>query len=138
MICLKKLNKHCIICLFSWNVAFVVSEPVIGSLSSPEDIESTQYLLKWSEIDHDEYCMALLFTYRDFNHGVLGLAWVATPDLDTPGGICTKKVIVTDEEKTINFNTAIATFQNFGIRVPRKVSVITVTHEFGHSFGSEV
>ncbi|XP_068693194.1 disintegrin and metalloproteinase domain-containing protein 10-like [Montipora capricornis] len=108
-----------------------------GSLSSPEDIESTQYLLKWSEIDHDEYCMALLFTYRDFNNGVLGLAWVATPDLDTPGGICTKKVLVTDEEKTINFNTAIATFQNFGIRVPRKVSVITVTHEFGHSFGSE-
>lgn len=111
---------------------------LLGSLASPEDIDSTQYLLKWSELDHDEYCMALLFTYRDFERGVLGLAWVATPDLDTPGGICTKKVLTNDREKTVNFNSAIVTFLNFGVRIPRKVSVVTVSHEFGHSFGSEV
>ncbi|XP_067056132.1 disintegrin and metalloproteinase domain-containing protein 10-like [Acropora muricata] len=108
-----------------------------GSLASPEDIDSTQYLLKWSEMDHDEYCMAMLFTYRDFERGVLGLAWVATPDLDTPGGICTKKVLTNDRETTVNFNSAIVTFLNFGVRIPRKVSVVTVSHEFGHSFGSE-
>ena len=38
----------------------------------------------------------------------------------------------------MSFNTALATCINFGRRVPRKVSTITVTHEFGHNFGSGV
>jgi len=28
---------------------------------------------------HDGYCLAYLFTYRDFEGGTLGLAWVAEP-----------------------------------------------------------
>lgn len=27
--------------------------------------------------NHDGYCLAYVFTYRDFADGVLGLAWVA-------------------------------------------------------------
>lgn len=97
------------------------------------------FLEKWSEIDHDSYCLALLFTYRDFEDGALGLAWVADPELDTPGGICSKRLPVDDlGEEIFNFNTAIASFKNFGVRIPRKASVITVVHELGHSFGSEV
>lgn len=109
-----------------------------GSLGSPENLEIMPYLVKWSELDHDHYCLALLFTYRDFADGALGLAWVAEPDLDTPGGICSKRVLLEDENKAFNFNTAVASFKNYGMKVPRKASVITVTHEFGHSFGSEV
>ena len=97
------------------------------------------FLIKWSEIDHDSYCLALLLTYRDFADGALGLAWVADPELETPGGICTKRVLSEeDEDRELSFNTAIASFMNYGVRVPRKASVITVVHEFGHSFGSEV
>lgn len=110
-----------------------------GSLASPESIKIMPFLEKWSEIDHDSYCLALLFTYRDFEDGALGLAWVADPELDTPGGICSKRLPVDDlGEETFNFNTAIASFKNFGVRIPRKASVITVVHELGHSFGSEV
>lgn len=29
-----------------------------------------------SEQDHDDVCLAYVFTYRDFADGVLGLAWV--------------------------------------------------------------
>ncbi|KAL9986011.1 hypothetical protein ACROYT_G000064 [Oculina patagonica] len=108
-----------------------------GSLASPKDIGIMPYLVKWSEIDHDAYCLSLLFTYRDFSDGALGLAWVAEPDENTPGGICSKRVILEESDEELNFNTAVVTFLNFGARLPRKASVITVVHEFGHSFGSE-
>ena len=109
-----------------------------GSLSSPDNIDIMPYLVKWSQINHDAYCLALLFTYRDFANGALGLAWVAEPELDTPGGICSKRVLSEEDGDIYNFNTAVASFKNYGVRVPRKASVITVIHEFGHSFGSEV
>lgn len=96
------------------------------------------YLVQWSEINHDAYCLALLFTYRDFSDGALGLAWVAEPELDMPGGICSKKVLLKDEQKALSFNAALATLLNYGVRIPRKASVITVMHELGHSFGSVV
>lgn len=32
-----------------------------------------------SEQNHDEYCLAYVFTDRDFDDGVLGLAWVGAP-----------------------------------------------------------
>ena len=109
-----------------------------GSLRSPEDIAIMPYLVQWSEINHDAYCLALLFTYRDFSDGALGLAWVAEPELDLPGGICSKKVLLKDEHEALSFNAALATLLNFGVRIPRKASVITVMHELGHSFGSVV
>ena len=96
------------------------------------------YLIKWSEIDHSAYCLALLFTYRDFSDGALGLAWVAETELEIPGGICSKKVLLEEEHESLSFNTALATLLNYGVRLHRKASVITVMHELGHSFGSEV
>lgn len=32
-----------------------------------------------SEQNHDDYCLAYVFTDRDFDDGVLGLAWVGAP-----------------------------------------------------------
>ena len=87
-------------------------------------------------MDHSGYCLSLLFTYRDFPDGALGLAWVAEPELETPGGICS--VLLEEEYEALSFNTAVATLLNYGARLPRKASVITVIHELGHSFGSEV
>ena len=80
----------------------------------------------------------MLFTYRDFPDGALGLAWVAEPDPETPGGVCSKRVLLEEENKAVNFNAALVSFVNFGSRIPRKASVLTVTHEFGHSFGASV
>ena len=82
--------------------------------------------------------MVLLFTYRDFSDGTLGLAWVADPDVNTPGGICSKRVLFEEENEVLNFITAVASFASYGVSVPRKASVITFIHELGHSFGSEV
>lgn len=41
-----------------------------------------------SEEDYDGFCLAYMFTYRDFEMGTLGLAW--TGDLKNAGGVCEK------------------------------------------------
>ena len=42
----------------------------------------------FSEEDYDAFCLAYMFTYRDFEGGTLGLAW--TGDLKNAGGVCEK------------------------------------------------
>jgi|SRR6218665_1983680 len=52
------------------------------------------FLEMLSEDNFDAFCLAYLFTYRDFDGGTLGLAW--TGDLQNAGGVCEKNgVIVT-------------------------------------------
>lgn len=45
-------------------------------------------LCSFSEEDYDAFCLAYMFTYRDFEGGTLGLAW--TGDLKNAGGVCEK------------------------------------------------
>ena len=40
------------------------------------------------EEDYNSFCLAYMFTYRDFEGGTLGLAW--TGDLKNAGGVCEK------------------------------------------------
>ena len=100
------------------------------------NIGVSSFLDLWSQENHNEFCLALLLTYRDFDGGVLGLAWVAQPDGGNRGGICEDRVRLSIGER--NLNTAIVTFLNFGNRQPRSVTVITIAHEFGHNFGAPV
>ena len=41
-----------------------------------------------TEENYDQFCLAYMFTYRDFEGGTLGLAW--TGDLKNAGGVCEK------------------------------------------------
>lgn len=43
-----------------------------------------------SEQNHDDYCLAYVFTDRDFDDGVLGLAWVGAPS----GRLCNNVLIL--------------------------------------------
>lgn len=45
-------------------------------------------IIIFSEEDYDAFCLAYMFTYRDFEMGTLGLAW--TGDLKNAGGVCEK------------------------------------------------
>ncbi len=99
-------------------------------------ISVNDYLDLWSQINHDEFCLSLLFTYRDFADGVLGLAWVAQAPGGNRGGICEDRVTLNIGPR--HLNTAIVTMLNFGRRQPRSVTVVTTAHEIGHNFGSPV
>ncbi|KAA0723306.1 Disintegrin and metalloproteinase domain-containing protein 10 [Triplophysa tibetana] len=87
-----------------------------------------------SEQNHNDYCLAYVFTDRDFDDGVLGLAWVGAPS-GSSGGICEKNKEYSDRKQK-SLNTGIITVQNYASHVPPKVSHITFAHEVGHNFGS--
>ncbi|XP_062386456.1 disintegrin and metalloproteinase domain-containing protein 10-like [Sardina pilchardus] len=87
-----------------------------------------------SEQNHDDYCLAYVFTDRDFDDGVLGLAWVGAPS-GSSGGICERSKLYSDGKRK-SLNTGIITVQNYASHVPPKVSHITFAHEVGHNFGS--
>ncbi|XP_063694959.1 disintegrin and metalloproteinase domain-containing protein 10-like [Bolinopsis microptera] len=121
------------------NVGFSVANISILKKNTAESkfsdkvIGVKEFLDRWSEYNHDQYCLAVLFTYRDFDSGVLGLAWVASVD-GAPGGVCQKRQAVGGYNR--NLNTAIVSLINFGRYVGHAVSFITVAHELGHNFGS--
>lgn len=53
----------------------------------------TLVLCSETEEDYDAFCLAYMFTYRDFEMGTLGLAW--TGDLKNAGGVCEKNGVST-------------------------------------------
>ncbi|XP_053204825.1 disintegrin and metalloproteinase domain-containing protein 10-like [Panonychus citri] len=91
-----------------------------------------KYLELFSEEDYDAFCLAYMFTYRDFEGGTLGLAW--TGDLKNAGGVCEKNGHYRGSLKSLN--TGIVTLLNYGKHVPPIVSHVTLAHEIGHNFGS--
>ena len=49
-----------------------------------------------SEENYDAFCLAYMFTYRDFDGGTLGLAW--TGDLKNAGGVCERNGVSLDDD----------------------------------------
>lgn len=43
-----------------------------------DNIDVSNFLNENSLIDHSAFCLAYIFTYRDFTQGTLGLAWVGS------------------------------------------------------------
>ncbi|XP_017297657.1 disintegrin and metalloproteinase domain-containing protein 10 isoform X2 [Kryptolebias marmoratus] len=125
------------------NISFMVKRIRINATGAELDknnpfrmpnIGVEKFLELNSEQNHDDYCLAYVFTDRDFDDGVLGLAWVGAPS-GSSGGICEKSKKYSDG-KMKSLNTGIITVQNYGSHVPPKVSHITFAHEVGHNFGS--
>ena len=105
------------------------------------NIDVSNFLNLNSQFNHNDFCLAYIFTYRDFSGGTLGLAWVASTS-GASGGICEKYKSFSENvngrqvQTKRSLNTGIITFVNYNNRVPPKVSELTLAHEIGHNFGS--
>lgn len=89
----------------------------------------------YSKIDHSSFCLAHLFTFQDFQDGVLGLAYIGTPRTNAVGGICTKKYPSPSGDQYLN--TGLTTTLNWGRNVLTDEADLVTAHELGHNFGSE-
>lgn len=87
----------------------------------------------FSEADWSDFCLSFLFTNREFEHGVLGLAFVAATG--SRGGICDNVGYYGGIRRTLN--TGVVTSVNYGQRVPNAVIALIFAHETGHNFGSK-
>ncbi|XP_052265783.1 disintegrin and metalloproteinase domain-containing protein 10-like isoform X5 [Dreissena polymorpha] len=102
-----------------------------------ENIDVSNFLNMNSLLNHDQFCLAYVFTYRDFSGGTLGLAWVGSPG-GASGGLCEKNKVFSEGGQSVrkSLNTGIVTTINYGKEVASKVSQLTFAHEVGHNFGS--
>lgn len=104
------------------------------SLDNNDHIE---YLKNFSKIDHSHYCLAVVFTYKEFKQGVSGVAWIASSSPEgEPGGICQTPVYLKQEMAYYSFNTVVISFLIHNVRIGPEQAILILTHEFGHSFGS--
>lgn len=122
------------------NISFLIKRIKVHTMDAlreqeyrfPGNYGVEKFLELFSEEDYDAFCLAYMFTYRDFEGGTLGLAW--TGDLKNAGGVCEKNGHYRGSLKSLN--TGIVTLLNYGKHVPPIVSHVTLAHEIGHNFGS--
>jgi len=105
-----------------------------GNYFRQENVGVESFLNYASMENFNDYCLAYVFTSRDFDKGVLGLAWVADAGHKN-GGIC-EKYKMQNQGGWKSLNTGIVTFKNYGNLMATPVSHITFAHEVGHNFGS--
>lgn len=115
-------------------VTFAIQKLTINTTEGPGQFANRFFgveslLNKFSENDWSDYCLSYIFTYRDFENGVLGLAFVG--DEVNRGGICDGYT----HGKTLN--TGVVTMVNYDRRVSNGAALLTFAHETGHNFGSE-
>jgi len=120
-------------------VAFNKSDPLPSNLPAQvKDINvGIDTLLDlFSSMNHQGVCEAFLFTNRDFEGGILGLAWIGDPKGEAAGGICDKYQNYGGKQRS--YNTGVVTMKLYGRFTPPRISEITFAHELGHGFGSQV
>nr|XP_037279779.1 disintegrin and metalloproteinase domain-containing protein 10-like [Rhipicephalus microplus] len=106
-----------------------------------QDLDAAHILFEMSKINHDNFCVSHIWTYRDFPGGTLGLAYLAESEVDT-GGICDKFHFGANVVKALTYrgslslNTGLVTFVNNNVRLTQRDTEVTFAHELGHNFGS--
>ncbi|XP_078664840.1 ADAM 17-like protease isoform X3 [Branchiostoma floridae x Branchiostoma belcheri] len=104
------------------------------------DWQVRDLLANFSLHDYSKFCLAHLFTYQDFDNGVLGLGWVGTDRKQGIGGICTEAylpAVYRKQEVTLYLNTGLTSTLNWKRRILTREADLVTAHELGHNFGSE-
>ena len=57
------------------------------------NVDVSNFLNLHSKSNHEEFCLAYVFTYRDFTGGTLGLAWVASASGELESKMYSKEIV---------------------------------------------
>lgn len=119
-------------------ITFAIANLIVETQATPpfdrNNLGVEAFLDFHSQADYSDFCLSYRFTARDFDGGVLGLAYIGKlPNSGAAGGICEN---VRPGPQTLN--TGIVTIVNFQRELPQLVVQLTFAHEIGHNFGSEV
>ena len=86
--------------------------------------------------DFSDSCLGYAFTYRDFNEGIVGVAYIGNSnEYGSVGGLCQPPVRISDDIY-YSYNTGVVSMLNYDKRIPAYRAALTLAHELGHSFGS--
>ena len=69
----------------------IYDDPTVSGYKYNGNHGVNSMLFLHSEDNYDSFCLSYILTYRDFDNGILGLAWTAEPD--TSGGLCSKYTV---------------------------------------------
>jgi len=102
-----------------------------GSYVHPED-----FLKRFSRYNFDGFCAGVLFTSRQFDELVLGLAWRGSKRGGGVGGVCQRRVRIKTDANAYSFNALFVSLRSSQEqRIPIKMGVLNLVHELLHSFG---
>ncbi|KAJ7337748.1 Disintegrin and metalloproteinase domain-containing protein 17 [Desmophyllum pertusum] len=73
-----------------------------------------------------KYCLAHLFTYQDFDDGVIGLAYVGNPNRNAVGGVCTQKYFTNNT--WLYLNTGLSSGINWDRKLLTEEADIVTAH----------
>ena len=93
-----------------------------------------QLLTVFSRTNFEAKCLSHLFTYQDFDNGIIGLAYVASASDYEVGGICTRSY--RDHGGPRYLNCGLSSSVNWGRRLLTAEADLVTAHEIGHNFGS--
>ncbi|KAI9584736.1 hypothetical protein GQX74_006631 [Glossina fuscipes] len=84
--------------------------------------------------DYDAFCLAYMFTYRDFEMGTLGLAW--TGDLKNAGGVCEKNglPLVLVSSLAIALISTDQTTDEPNVVTSSTITILTLVHKYYNHF----
>ena len=106
--------------------------------TNTSSVSPASYLKTFSQYQLDGYCLAILFSSRQFPGKVLGLSWRAAAT--TQAGICQTRANVGTEERPelLNLNSLFITMRTRHMaRIPLRMGVLNLAHEVHHSLGAE-
>ena len=122
------------------DISFAISTLLVRTTEEAEfardNLGVETFLELHARTNYNEFCLSYRFTARDFADGVLGLAYIGTSTPGSVGGICERFTRVNGQLKSLN--TGIVTIVNYGREVPQLIVQLTLAHEIGHNFGSQV
>lgn len=83
-----------------------------------------------------EFCVAHLFTHQSFPNNVLGLAYIASANPSSAGGICSPTRSIGGKTTALNTGWS-STMNTNGDTVLTQQAELVTAHELGHNWGAE-